>query len=349
MFDRGKAKCVRRRSNMVGWAWLIAAQIVLAATPACAQIYGADVLVSNGKRSPSAAQLEQILRSGDMVRDMLGWHKADPTCDLVSNRTRQITIPPATMALYQNVKVAQGKNFVTLGFNNKHCGQPVNSGGKAFPDTPALRAEFAAYAAEVARRVPALGGISLWNELNGTWSGGLPVAQRLTQYCLLANAVITEVRKVDKNLPIAIGATVGWNVDGWFIDMFNKYGCVGKSDPTIWLDVHPYLSGRRIAGTHKTDFQLWQVSIANIRKAGILNPLAATEWGAKAAYTWQTAHPTGDYMMKFRSEVLSQDPNWAAAFWFEMLYDIKSSNAGLYDKDNQLTPFGAQYIDAFRN
>ncbi|HWU57012.1 MAG TPA: hypothetical protein VN175_15990 [Rhizomicrobium sp.] len=362
MFARGKTITSGRGRNMINpnrniakriapkFGWLAAA-IAFAAPAANAQtVYGADVLVSNGKRSPAQAQLQQLLRPGDMVRDMLGWHKADPSCDLVSNPARRITIPAATMALYQNVQAAQGKNFVTLGFNNKHCGQLVNSGGKAFPDTPALRAEFAAYAAEVVRRVPALGGISLWNELNGTWSGGgLPVAQRLTQYCLLANAVIAEVRKVDKNVPIAIGATVGWNIDGWFIGMFNNYGCVGKGDPTIWLDVHPYLSGRKIVGTRKTDFQLWQASIANIRNAGITNPLAATEWGAKAAYIWQTAHPTGDYMTKFQSEVLAQDPNWAAAFWFEMLYDIKAPNAGLYDKDNQLTAFGVQYIDAFRN
>jgi len=362
MFARGKTISSGRGWNMVRlnqkiakkfslkFGWLVAAMAVAAPAANAQTVYGADVLVSNGKRSPADAQLEQLLRPGDMIRDMLGWHKADPTCDLVSNPARQITIPAATMALYRNVQAAQGKNFVTLGFNNKHCGQPVNSGAKAFPDTPQLRAEFAAYAAQVVRRVPALGGLSLWNELNGTWSGGgLPVAQRLTQYCLLANAVITEVRKVDADIPIAIGATVGWNIDGWFIDMFNKYGCIGKGDPTIWLDVHPYLSGRRIVGTHKTDFQLWQASIAHIRKAGISNPLAATEWGAKAAYLWQTAHPAGNYMTQFSNEVLSQDPNWAAAFWFEMLYDIKAPNAGLYDKDNQLTLFGAQYMDAFHN
>jgi len=349
MFARGKV--AGRGLNMnkrLGLAGLLASLTVLTTVPVHAQVYGAAVQVSNGKRMPAEAQLTQILRPGDMIRDMLGWHKADPSCDLVSNPARQITIPAAMMTLYQSVEAAQGKNFVTLGFNNKNCGQLVNSGAKAFPDTPALRSEFAAYAADVVRRVPALGGISLWNELNGTWSGGgLPVPQRLTQYCLLANAVIAEVRKVNPKIPIAIGATVGWNIDGWFIDMFDQYGCVGKGDPSIWLDVHPYLSGKIISGTGKTDFQLWRTSVANMRKDGITNPLAATEWGAKAAYTWQTAHPTGNYMTTFQSEVLSQDLNWAAAFWFELLYDIKAPNVGLYDKDGQLTAFGSQYIAAF--
>jgi hypothetical protein len=328
--------------------WLLGAVALLAAPPADAQVYGAAVQVSNGKRSPTQAQLVQILRPGDMVRDMLGWQKADTTCDLATNPARQITIPAAMMALYQNVAAAQGRNFVTLGFNNKHCGQPVNSGAKTFPNTPALRAEFAAYAAEVARRVPALGGISIWNEMNGTWSGGgLPIPQRLTQYCLLANAVITEVRKVNPDIPIAIGASVGWNVDGWFIGMFDQYGCIGRNDPRIWLDVHPFLSGKKIAATHKTDFQMWQASVANIRNDGITNPLAATEWGAKAAYTWQTAHPTGNYMAQFQNQVLSRDPNWAAAFWFEMLYDIHNPNAGLFDQNGFLTAFGNQYLGTF--
>ena len=177
----------------------------------------------------------------------------------------------------------------------------------------------------------------------------MPIPQRLTEYCLLANAVITEVRKVDPNITIAIGATVGWNMDNWFIGMFDQYGCMGKGDPTIWLDVHPYLNGNIVSGTGKTDFVLWRTSVANMRKDGITNPLAATEWGAKAAYTWQTAHPSGNYMTKFQNEVLSQDSNWAAAFWFEMLYDIGMPNAGLYDQYDQLNARGSQYIAAFRN
>lgn len=336
---------------MVGRIALFAAVIVLAAKPGHAQtIHGADVQVSNGKRMPAVSQLEQILAPGDMIRDMLGWQKADPRCDLVADPTHRITIPANMMMLYQSVADARGINFVTLGFNNKNCGQTVNSGAKTFPDTPKLRAEFAAYAADVVRRVPALGGISLWNELNGTWSGGgLPVPQRLTQYCQLANAVIAEVRKVDRKIPITIGASVGWNVDNWFIGMFDQYGCVGKGDPTIWLDVHPFLSGKIVPGTGKTDFALWRASVAAIRKDGISNPLAATEWGAKAAYNWQLAHPAGNYMTEFRKQVLSQDDNWAAAFWFEMLYDIKAPNAGLFDKNGLMTAFGSDYADAFRN
>ena len=322
----------------------------LQAIPAVAMSFGVAVQVSNGKRIPTQAQLEQIIRPGDMVRDILGWHKADPHCDLITNPGRQIEIPPEMMTLYQRVQAAGGLNFVTLAFNNRNCGQPVNSGAQTFPDTPALRAEFAAYAAEVARRVPALGGISIWNELNGTWDGGIgPQSEKLTQYCLLANAVITEVRRENKTLPIAIGATVGADIDGWFVEMFDQRGCMGKADSTIWLDVHPYMSGRKILSARKIDFTLWRNSVANMRSDGITNLLAATEWGAKAAHLWQTAHPTSDYMIKFRNDVLARDPNWAAAMWYEMLYDRRSPNAGLYDKSDALTAFGSQYLAAFGN
>jgi hypothetical protein len=54
-------------------------------------------------------------------------------------------------------------------------------------------------------------------------------------------------------------------------------------------------------------------------------------------------------MTAFKALVLSKDPNWAAAMWFEMLYDRKAPNAGLFDMGNVLTPFGSQYIDAFRD
>jgi hypothetical protein len=54
-------------------------------------------------------------------------------------------------------------------------------------------------------------------------------------------------------------------------------------------------------------------------------------------------------MIKFRNDVLSRDPNWATAMWYEMLYDRRSPNAGLFDKNGALTAFGSQYLSAFGN
>ncbi|HXJ03145.1 MAG TPA: hypothetical protein VNH44_18140 [Micropepsaceae bacterium] len=327
---------------------LLTAALMLLGSGASAQTPGVAVQVSGGKPIPSVSQLQTILRPGGFVRDVLGWHKADPKCNLLRSPSTGITIPTSMDTLYRNVQAAGGKNFVTLAFNNMKCGQPTLSGAVTFPDTPELRAEFAAYAAGVVRQVPALGGISIWNEMNGTWSGGFHNrAAQLTAYCALSNAVITEVRKVNADIPIAIGATVGWSIDRWFNDMFDVYGCMGKGDATIWLDVHPFLRGRKIPGYRQTDWDGWNSSVGNLRAHGVSNPLFATEWGAKAGYRWSLAHPHGNYMSTFQARVLAQDPGWAGFLWFEMLYDKDIPHAGLFDASGGLTPLGNQYVSEF--
>jgi hypothetical protein len=253
--------------------------------------------------------------------------------------------------LYNNVAAAGGKNFLTLGFNNVACGQASNYGWTGFPNTPGLRAEFAAYAAQLVERVPALGGISIWNELNGTFNGGYTgpgsIPAKATAYCLLANAVITEVRKVNKDIPIAIGASVGWNIDGWFINLFTKYKCMGRNDPTIWLDVHPYISGVYSPLT-STGWTQWPKKIANIREHGIANKLAATEWGGPAANKWMRQVPGGDYPHEFNSRIIAPDPSWGGLMWFETLNDANFANMGLFKPSGTaLTPVGQDYVTEF--
>ena len=330
-------------------AALCTAFVLLLGSAANAQNFGVAVQVSNGRAVPTVEQLKMVLPPGGFVRDVLGWHRVDRACNLRNDPAQQLTIPPRLASLYEAVQKAGGKNFVTLAFNNRNCGQSSNSGVRNFPNTPMLRAEFAAYAAAVVRQVPAIGGVSIWNEFNGTWSGGYTTnsAQKLTDYCLLSNAVIAEIRKADPKLPIAIGASVGPDIGKWFVDMFDNYGCFGKGDPTIWLDVHPYLSGKIITALHKVDWTVWHDSVALIRARGIANPLVATEWGAKSAYQWTLAHPNGSYPKTFQTRVLGQDPNWGALMWYQMLYDKRTPNAGLFDVDGVLTTRGAEYVDAF--
>ncbi len=333
------------------WQALLALPLILTSASAHAAAHGVAVQVNEGKKVPTVAQLKTVLAPGDLVRDVLGWHKVDRNCNLRTNPSLPIVIPTAMNTLYQNVMSAGGKNFVTLAFNNRNCGQAVNGGGATFPNTATLRAEFAAYAVRVVKQVPALGGISLWNELNGTWDGGYTNrADKLRNYCLLANDVIREVRKVNASIPIAIGATVGWNIDTWFTEMFEDYGCAGKSDSTIWLDVHPYLSGKVDAASGKTDWQLWSEAIGRMRARGIGNPLIATEWGAKASYTWLTANPGGNYIKAFQANVVAKDPNWAALTWYQLLYDRRTPNAGLFNSmGTVLTTVGSQYVGEFND
>jgi len=291
---------------------------------------------------PTVAQLQIVLNPGDFVRDVLSWHNSDPNCNLRTDPALRLRIPNNLAELYANVQAAQGKNFITLGFNNTNCGQISNSGADTFPDTDELRAEFAAYAVRVVKDVPSLGGISIWNELNGTWDGGYSnAADKLTNYCLLANKVITEVRKVDKNIPIAIGATVGIYVGKFIINMFDTYGCAGKGDPTIWVDLHPYLN---------RNWDKLERAITKIRADQITNPLIASEWGAGAAYKWSLDNPGSDYVSTFDALVLSRNGPWAGSMWFELLYEKKFPHTTLFDKTGQnLTIFGTQYIGAVRH
>jgi hypothetical protein len=71
--------------------------------------------------------------------------------------------------------------------------------------------------------------------------------------------------------------------------------------------------------------------------------------GASGAHSWSNLHPNGDYMSTFKNQLLAQDPNWAGAISYEMLYDARSPHAGLFDNNSNLTQLGARHIDDFRN
>jgi hypothetical protein len=330
---------------------ILIATLCVAASPALAQMHGVAVQVSQGQPVPSVAQLRTLITPGGFVRDLVPWSKTDPNCNLATDPSAGIVILDPLRQLYDNVAAAGGKNFATLGFNNAACGQASAYGWTGFPNTPALRAEFAAYAVQVVQSVPSLGGISIWNEMNGSFNGGYggpgSIAAKLAAYCLLANDVITAVRKVNKDIPIAVGASVGWNIQGWFVKLFTRYGCLGGNDPSIWLDVHPYISGVWSATT-VTGWTHWTKSIAYIRNHGVNNKLIATEWGGPAAAKWSLQVPGGSYPQEFQNRILATDSGWAALMWFEAMHDTNIPNVGLFDASGtSLTPMGQQYVAVF--
>jgi hypothetical protein len=329
-------------------AWIALVWVLCATSWAWAQVHGVAVQVSQGQAIPTTAQIRQLTNPGDFVRDLAPWARTDPNCDLTTGGV--ITIPSEMQTLYNRVAQTGRKNFVTLGFNNVACGQVSNFGWLDFPNTPQLRAEFAAYAVQLVQSVPNLGGISIWNELNGSFNGGYTgagsIPRKLAAYCQLVNTVITEVRKVDPNVPIAIGASVGWNIQGWFTNMFKRYGCMGQNDPTIWLDVHPYISGVYSPSTN-TGWTKWPQHIAYIRSHGINNQLVATEWGGPAAVKWMQQVPGGNYPLEFQNRILAPDPSWVGAMWFEALYDTANPKLGLLDSNGDPTKVGQDYIGVF--
>jgi len=159
--------------------------------------------------------------------------------------------------------------------------------------------------------------------------------------------VIAQVRKVNSNIPIAIGASTGWNIQGWMVKLFTRYGCMGANDPGIWLDVHPYISGV-YSPTVSNGWIKWGKQIAYIRAHGVSNKLVATEWGASAANKWLRQVPGGNYPQEFDNRIIAPDPSWAGLMWFEALYDTNIPNMGLFDPSGTvLTPIGQDYADEF--
>src|SRR5215469_3719984 len=112
---------------------------------------------------------------------MLGWHKVEQ----VAGRH---AMPPQQWQSYQNVAAAGSYNLVTLGFGNALYGSngyqaKVDDFG--LPVTPQQIQAFTKYAVWVvsndggsapdakAANIPNLYGVSIWNELNGSWDGGI--------------------------------------------------------------------------------------------------------------------------------------------------------------------------------
>jgi hypothetical protein len=326
---------------------LLLLSALCAAAPAQAQIHGIAVQVSQGQAIPTQEQIVSLTNPGDFVRDLAPWSRTDPGCDLTKTQGAVIAVPPALQTLYDSVAATGRKNFLTLGFNNVACGQVSTLGWTGFPNTPELRAEFSAYAVQLVQTVPQLGGISIWNEMNGAFNGGYKGpgtgSAKAIAYCQLANQVITDVRKVNKTIPIAIGASVGWNIQGWVTKLFTKYGCMGQNDSNIWLDVHPFISG-----TSPTQgWAKWSKQIAYIRAHGINNRLIATEWGGSAAAKWMKQIPGGNYPQEFRSRIITPDSSWAGLIWFEAMYDTAIPKVGLIDSNGQINQAGRDYVDAF--
>ena len=139
---------------------------------------------------------------------------------------------------------------------------------------------------------------------------------------------------------------MGWNIQGWFTNMFNKYGCMGKNDPTILLDVHPFISGV-YAPTANNGWTKWPKQIAYIRKKGINNALIATEWGGSAAAKWMQQVPGGNYPQQFQDLIIAPDASWSGLMWFEAMADTAIPKVGLIGSNGALTPVGQNYVAEF--
>jgi hypothetical protein len=279
----------------------------------------ANLQVTEGEVAPPVQMLQYILPQGSCLRDGLNWNN-------VELKQGVYTMPANIAKSYANVAAAGMYNVVTIGYGNKIYGPnayQTTANNFGIPTTPAQMEAFKNYAVwavsqdgtgvanQKAANIPNLYAISIWNELNGSWNGGISdYTQRTKAYATLVNYVLPAIRQANPNIKIILGASVGVYVANWFYDMFITYHMLGLNDPNVYLDVHPYLYTLENA-------QLLNSNMANVRKAGIKNPIFATEWGSGDAATFEAANPGQNFFTWMQANVFSQD-TYVGAAWFEL-------------------------------
>ena len=314
------------------------------------------VQVNEGDAPPSVPVLRTLLPNGGCVRDMLGWHQVEKVAG-------QYTMPDRQWQSYGNVASAGAFNLITLGFGNKLYGsngyQPkLNNFG--LPVTPAQIQAFTKYAVWAVRKdgtgrpnataanIPNLYAVSIWNELNGAWDGGIDdIHTRIAAYAALVNAVGPAIRQANPKVKIIIGATVGSNIDGWYQRLLVD-GTWGRNDPNVYLDVHPYI-GRALSPTNQYVPQLdtWNRSMLHIRKAGIKNALFATEWGGPLAKFVEGNNPGLNYIDWSQKNIFATEA-FAGAAWFALTSFGDSKEANLIAASTpslQVTKLGSEFVN----
>ncbi len=298
--------------------------LFLAAQAHAAGMWGVDAETATTGFVPTVGQLKTVMpMGGELVRSTLGWHKVETV-------RGQLAIPPQFVQLFTNVAAAGDQNVVTLAFGNVLYtngpdGKPSNM---ALPVTDEARGAYAAYAAWVAKTVPNLYAVTIWNECNGSFCTGT-VAERQTNYRLLMDAAVPAIRAANSNVKIIAGATVGWNTQGWWLGIQKAGFDWARVD---MLDFHPYFGAEK-----ENPLVSWKKQLAAIRAGGIRNPAFYSEWGGPSAVK------TGpSYVAWFAKNVPAADPvKVDGATWFTLF-----GKSGLLTDSGALTPLGDAFVKA---
>jgi hypothetical protein len=313
---------------------------VLVGAASAAPVTCVAVQVNEGEKPPPSAAYRAVLSTGGCVRDVLGWHQ-------VEREPGRYVIPRGMAENYQNAAAAGLRNLVTLAFGNEIYGANGFQGKPdpfLLPTTPEQVEAFKRYAVWVASNdggaspdataanIPNLYGVSIWNELNGSWPGGIKnVHDRLSAYAKLVDAVGPAVRQANPNIKIIVGATIGVKVADWFKELFVADKMWGLNDPAVYLDVHLYLGGGLTpANPVVPGVTAWNTEMKTLRDAGVRNALFASEWGGWVGDKVETANPGVDYMTWAQSNIFDHE-NFAGTAWFELIDFGKFGKAGLVD------------------
>jgi hypothetical protein len=315
---------------------------------------GIGLQVNEGDAVPPAQLLAAATNPGDDVRDILGWPESEQSPGAYA-------LPARNAALYSEVAQAGRSNVVTL-FGCDTLAAYACSGPQSFPQTPAQIAGFTNWACWVvgAANIPNLRAVTIWNEMNGSFNGGIgtPAAQQLAMAKLLA-AVVPAIRECNPNVAIYAGAFVG---DVLLADWFCKIQKFGFNWSQVdGLDIHPYLSGAPSmpaqSGLNWYNAFLGSNSLVNGCAGGsapIVAPLYFSEWGGAAL---QNALSNGyfptaaAYFAWFEKTVANVSPvkyPVAGRAFFLLANDSNFPTQGVFSADySQTTPIGNDYLAAY--
>jgi hypothetical protein len=289
--------------------------LISSSLPVSASIYdvpgGLAVQVNEGQPIPPPATLTAMSNRHDDVRDILGWPDSEKSAG-------NYALPVRNAAFYSEVAAAGRDNVVTL-FGCNTAAPYKCYGKQSFPQTAAQIKGFVNWACWVvsAANIPNLRAITIWNEMNGTFNGGIqsPPAQQQAMANLLV-ALVPAVRECNPNVAVYAGAFVGdSSLPAWF--------CHIQEDGFDWslvdgLDIHPYLAAGPNAKTQ--DGQDWQAAFAGPKSLlsgcqgqtkPIVRPLYFSEWGGyalQAALANGNVDSAADYFAWFEANVANVNP-----------------------------------------
>jgi hypothetical protein len=235
---------------------------------------------------------------GSTVRDALGWHKVERSRGLYN-------IPMNNWQLYKQVAAIGDKNVITLFAGNPLYGMATFG----FPVTTEQIQGWANFAAYVVAHdghstpdrktanIPNLEAVTIWNEFNGTWNGGIRgTGQQEAAMAKLLNVVVPAIRAANPTVKIGAGAFIG---DGGLSSWFKTIGAEFDWDSVDWLDVHTYIG--------PNGEKEWREEVAALRAAGIVNPFYFSEWGGNPAVEYARRFPGKNYVQWFVSNVIERD------------------------------------------
>lgn len=204
-----------------------------------------------------------ITRAGiGTVRDEQYWKHIEPQPGTYAS-------PKAYAHYMAELEGAGIEPLLVLSFANPHFD------GGFTPFTPAGRAAFAAYGAELARRhAGQVHAFEVWNEINGSFCSGPCRLNRADTYAALLADSYAALKAVDPDLTALGGAAVKVPLP-WFEAL------VERGAARYWdaVAVHPYGENPEDAGQDIAALQQL------LRKAGSEVPIWATEFGTGAGKT----------------------------------------------------------------